>query len=122
MIITIYGRITLDSTPLKVLAQFSGAAVDQKKLMKKLSVKFEGEAGIDAQGLTKELYTAFFGALCGSSELFERGTILPPGSPLMLLVQCKGARPPGLVGGPVEIFLTPVLKHKSPIKQGDWRE
>ena len=58
--------------------------------MKKLSVKFEGEAGswielrarnrhpipewkagIDAQGLTKELYTAFFSALCGSSDLFE---------------------------------------------------
>lgn len=54
-----------------VLAAFSGGGVGEEKLKRKLSVKFEGEPGIDCEGLTKELYTVFFGALCGGSELFE---------------------------------------------------
>ena len=36
-----------------VVAQFSGPGITRAKLMSKLSVKFEGEQGIDASGLTK---------------------------------------------------------------------
>lgn len=45
---------------------------EPKQLLRKMSVKFLGEDGIDAGGLTKELYRSFFTALTsGDCALFE---------------------------------------------------
>ena len=47
-------------------------AASKLDLRRKFSVRFDGEAGVDAGGLTAEMYTAFFQALLSSeSLLFE---------------------------------------------------
>jgi len=65
-----------------VVAEFAYAP--KEKLLQKLSVAFSGEQGIDAGGLTKDMFTAFFAALtspeCGLFECdgdAEKPTYLP---------------------------------------------
>jgi E3 ubiquitin-protein ligase HUWE1 len=54
-----------------VVAEFAFAP--KEKLLRKLHVSFSGEAGIDAGGLTKDMYSCFFAALTDPSQcgLFE---------------------------------------------------
>jgi len=70
-------QVTRTSIVDTVLVQFSNLT-DKACLLRKLRVKFHEEEGIDAGGLTKEMFTVFFSALTDTDcELLESDTDSP---------------------------------------------